>query len=155
MSNPIPYILVFLVLVVVFLAVLTWAMGLYVKLSRCSFEPNIWCRKDWKCKNVCPEGTPNVIPCFKGEVQGKTLPECIYDYVTQVVNPCQNVTLDEKDKGKIPCMCPTTVQENTNSCLSGCSTNLNALSPDARANCCCVGAGCGESNPLCNTKPDT
>lgn len=151
MSNPIPYILVFLVLVIVFLAVLTWSMGIYVKLARCSFEPNIWCRKDWQCKNTCPEGIPNVIPCFKGVVQGKTLPECIYDFITTNISTCQNVTVT--DKGGVPCTCPLNVQNNSNSCLSGCVTNINELSQEARANCCCVGSGCGTANPACTTAP--
>lgn len=144
MSNPIPYLIVFFILVIVLLAAITWAMYEYNKLSKCLFDPNIWCRTDWKCKNTCPNDQ-NVLNCYKGNLpQGTTMTECIYKYITDELKGCYN--MNGNNQNPIACTCP--IPSDTQNCLSNCAMSINDLPESAKGACCCKGPGCAQST-LC------
>jgi hypothetical protein len=134
MSNPIPYIAVFLVLTIIFLISFTWVASVYTKFLYCQTNPKIYCRDDWKCTGTCGPDTlpipPEMAECY---LPSANLTKCTYDKIIGWAK-CNK----EASANNI-CAC---LLKDADNCLKGCPLNLD----DAHRNlCCCTGAGCSQS----------
>lgn len=147
MSNPLPYIIVFFALTLVFLGVLTWSISVYYKANRCEFEPSIWCSDAWTCQKACTGSEPELNnACFN---KTTNILSCLYaDVTARLVDPCTNPSgLNDLNALSCPCSVPL---DSAPSCLASCAVGLSGVTNIGA--CCCSdkSRGCATSN-LCPT----
>lgn len=142
--NPLPYVIIFGILIILWLIVLTWTLDVWYKVNQCAIHPNIWCSNNWRCNNSCND--PNVNTCFATYGTGPTgLAACLigpdsfaakYCFVAPTGGASGTTAADS-----VSCECTNGMQA-TNNCFSGCAANLSSLSSTSQC-CCCPGReGC-------------
>lgn len=163
--NPLPYLISFLILFLITLALLTWALDVYYKAAQCINYPSIWCADDWTCGNTgvfcnqyCVTGTGStscveVSKCFN-QVGATGLASCLYGPHAPGSQLCFK---PPAETGGTACPCIKQMQEAQN-CFNGCNMSLNTLDfsniPAANCPCCnykgLVSPGCiNDDNTVC------
>jgi hypothetical protein len=157
--NPLPYIIVFIILFITSLIVLTWMLDVFNKNIQCTMEPNIWCSDEWYCQSACTGGQSvegPVSSCYENAGPSGTVG---YTGITGLANclfgpnaPGATVCFEQPAQTgatALACDCPTILQSGVGSCLSGCPLNLNSVN-NATVCCCNEGPGCTKNAPECN-----
>ena len=136
--DPLPYIIVFFILVIISLAALTYMMDMYSKSVNCKNYPNVWCSDTWTCNNSCtgttgsPPLNPNGLPvneCF-GNINPTGLASCLFGPTSAQANLC---FVPVQGSTGTACDC---VSSSISNCLSGCSQTIEGISGSTK--CCSV-----------------
>lgn len=139
-ADPLPYIIVFAIMVLVALGVLTWTLSVWYKTSQCAVYPNVWCSNNWTCNNSCA-GTTGFNSCFTDYGTGTTgLALCLMGPDSTQGQLCfQMPTGGTGDD--VSCDCIPEIQKAQN-CFSQCAQDFKSMGASTQC-CCCPGTdGC-------------
>lgn len=151
-ADPLPYVIVFALLVFIWLAIVTWTLDVWFKANQCASLPGIWCSDTWTCNNSCPTG-PNTNPCFTAfGTAANGLASCIWGPNAPGATVClfapTGGTAGTTAADEVSCTCTTGMQLAPN-CFSACAQNLSSIDTSISQCCCCPGmVGCpwGQDN---------
>lgn len=137
-DDPLPYVIGWAILFLVFLSLLTWSIGLNYKATQCIGNPMIWCSDNWVCNNkTCSKGN-TVSPCFS-QIGETGLASCLYGPsaagATACYAPPANTT---DDTSALACNCPHPLTSTLN-CFSGCGSNIYNISDIQKSDGGCCG----------------
>lgn len=139
--SPLPYIVVFAILVIILILVITMAIYYWSKSHLCGTQAHIWCSDAYTCNTPCPAGSTGHSPCFNSDnLKDTGLASCLYGPEAAGAKLCYAPpTTGTND---LACECTVGMSDQTNNCLSGCAGKLGAVNPNA--GCCCKpgAAGC-------------
>lgn len=150
-ENLLPYVITFMFLFLISLAVLTWFLDVWHKANSCATFPNYWCADDWTCNTPCPAGTPGADPCFTSQTGPTGLANCLFGPLSMQATRCYDIDVGT---GGVGCDCLIT---NGMNCFSGCGTLAEPPEGPNTPCCCCppsMGgpAGCPETIPSACTQ---
>ena len=137
--NPLPYVIVFAILVIALLVVLAWFLSLLNKNKECSYSPKMMCSNEWRCETNCPTGSNHNV-CFENGTRNVGLAECLIGLGSTTNDYCQSrpgVSIHDP-------FCDCIVDSGLN-CMSGCPRKFGDMTTPI---CCCVpgSAGCPATN---------
>lgn len=141
--DPLPYIVVFVLLFVGLLIALTWTLDQWYKEHQCVLQPNIWCSDDWTCNSSCPTGS-DFNACFNS-VGPTGLASCLFGPASAVATLCYPQA--STPTGSTVCAC-TPGMSSTNNCFSGCASTLDNIAGGAIC-CCKSGPNCTPNAAQC------
>jgi len=143
-ADPLPYIIVFAVMVIISLVAITWTLDVWYKATQCVLDPNVWCSNNWTCNNTCPT-TGQYNECFT--VTGGTgLALCLMGPDSAQGQLCFNIPNDDT----VSCECTPEMQAAPN-CFSSCARNFESVGQSGSDSCCCTPGtkGCKNTDPTC------
>lgn len=140
--NPLPYVIVFAILVLIGLIILTWTLDVWFKANQCFNLPNIWCSDTWTCNNACPANYAGNSCFITTGTATVGLASCIYGPNTSTAKLCfaapTGGTPGSSGADATSCAC-TPGMSSTNNCMSGCAPNLKSISSGGQQpTCCCT-----------------
>lgn len=132
--SPLPYLIVFAILVIILIIVITMALHYWSKSHLCGTQAHIWCSDAYTCNTPCPAGSTGHSPCFNADVLGPTgLASCLYGPDTTTAKLC--FTPPTTGTNELACECVPDMANQTNNCFSQCAGSIAAINTNAI--CCC------------------
>lgn len=127
--NYLPYLISFLLLLLISLGLLTWLVSLVVKEETCVGNPDIWCSDGWSCDKNCPASDVTHNACY-GRTGATGLASCLFGPTSALATTCSS----SYTGGTGPyCGCPSSLQGQVSNCLAGCSSSTS----NTPGLCCC------------------
>lgn len=132
--SPLPYIVIFAILIIILLIVITMAVYYWSKSHLCGTQAHIWCADNWTCTTACQAGSTGHSDCFNSDKLGPTgLASCLYGPEVAGAQLCY--TPPSTGTNELACTCTAGMTSQTNNCLSGCPSKMGAVNPNTV--CCC------------------
>ena len=148
--SPLPYLVVFAILVVILIIVITMALHFWSKAHLCGTQAHVWCADTWTCNTPCATGSTGHSDCFNDDKFGPTgLASCLYGPTTAAAQLC--FTPPTTGTNELACTCTPGMNSQTSNCLSTCPSKLSAVNTNS---VCCCQPGKGDCPFTQETLPD-
>jgi len=133
--SPLPYVVIFAILVIILITVITMAIYYWSKAHMCGVNPHIWCSDNYTCNQSCEAGSIGHSECFNADhLTDHGLASCLYGPDAPGAGLCFNPPTTGTNE--LACDCVSEMNDQSNNCFSGCASKIGAVNQNTV--CCCT-----------------